>query len=225
MKVIGYFLVLVVILAAAYIAIGHFASNPTAQQPLVNTNGVQMTVAKIQEDTNAYTINAQYPQFGIPAIDTQIKAAVESAVNEFKTSPANPPDSATPKITFDGTFDSVYAGPDVVSVELILSQYTGGAHSLTLLSGLNYDRTTGRQLVLDDALKMIGLTVDQVSAQASSQFKQKFGDNFFANGADTNPENFSSFVISADKVTFIFQEYQVAAYSEGSQEISFPRVN
>ena len=45
----------------------------------------------------------------------------------------------------------------------------------------------------------------------------------FEEGADTNPENFSSFVISADKVTFIFQQYQVAAYAAGPQEVSFER--
>ncbi len=192
--------------------------------PSGDTGGISMTTARIQEDSAAYTVDAQYPQFGIPAVDSQIKKAVEDAIAEFKALPPNPPDSATPKNEFAGSFDSVYVGPDVVSVKLILSQYTGGAHPMTLFSGVNYDRATGRLLLLDDALKLIGKSVGGVSAEASAELKAKLGDGFqFPEGVNTNPENFSSFIISADKVTFIFQQYQVAAYAAGPQEVSFPR--
>ena len=70
---------------------------------------------------------------------------------------------------------------------------------------------------------MIGMTLEQVSAAATSQLKAKLGDAMFEEGANTNPENFSSFIISNDKVTFIFQPYQVAAYAAGPQEISVER--
>ena len=221
-------IILLMVLAGALYFLApyiHTPGNAPAVTATIGT-GVSITTERINESTTTYTVSASYPQFGIPAIDAQIKADVQNAVTEFEALPPNPPDSATPQNSFDGSFDSVYVGPDVVSVKLVLSQYTGGAHNLTLVSGINFDRATGKQLLQQDAFKMIGLTVQQVSAQASAELKAKLGDGFqFPEGANTNPENFSSFTISADSVTFIFQEYQVAAFAAGAQEVSFPRKN
>ena len=194
------------------------------QRPAMRSGGEpSLSTAEIQAATAAYTVDVQYPQFGNAHIDAQIRADVERAVAEFEALPPNPPDSAAAQSSFTGRFDKVYIGPDVVSVELILSQYTGGAHDITLLSGENFDRTTGIKLGLEDALRLIGMTVQQVSASSSEQFRQKLGDAFFSDGASDDPNNFSSFVISKDAVTFIFQEYQVAAFAAGPQFISFPR--
>ena len=204
-----------------------FSAIPSPVQTAVKV--VSVSTSTLQESAQGYTIKIDYPHVGIPAIDSQIKKSVEDAAAEFKTL-AQPDQSAGSKVgglpqnSFDGTFESVYVGPDVVSAVLILSQYTGGAHPLTILSGVNFERTTGRKLLLDDALKLIGKSTEQVSAEVTAQLIAKFGQGFFAEGANTNPENFSSFVISADSVTFIFQQYQVAAYVAGPQKISFTRI-
>lgn len=218
-----YILALAVLFALGYLVVAFVPMRSIFGQRSVQNSDVQMTAAQIHENGASYTVSAEYPQFGIPAIDSQIKKAVEDTVAEFEAYPPNPADSATPQNEFTGRFDKVYIGPDIISFELILSQYTGGAHPMTLLSGMNFDRATGRKLELNDALRLIGFTVGQVSAQASAQFREKFGDAFFSQGSDTNPENFSSFTISATEVTFIFQQYQVAAYAAGPQEISFER--
>jgi hypothetical protein len=119
------------------------------------TNTQQNIVVRTEsehEEGDAYTIDVKYPQFGIPAIDAKIKSAIDDAVKEIKDMPANPPDSATPQNSLDGSYDSVYVGPDIISVVLQLSQYTGGAHPMTILSGMNFDRKSGKQLLLDDVL-------------------------------------------------------------------------
>lgn len=184
---------------------------------------VQVTRENIKEETETHIVDVVYPQFGIVAIDTHIEQLVKSSVAEFRMLPSNPPESAVPKHSMDGLYDSVYIGSDVISFRMVLSQYTGGAHPLTLISGMNYDRATGRQLLQQDAFAMIGKTVEEVSAAATAELKSKLGDAMFEEGANSNPENFSSFVISENKVTFIFQQYQVAAYAAGVQEVSFSR--
>jgi hypothetical protein len=223
-RLVGYVLLLVVLVGLVYLILTYVPVHQILAQPVAQNPGTQITVAHINDATSTYTVNVQYPQVGIPAIDAQIKTTVQDAVAEFETTPPNPPDSATPQNSFTGTFDSLYIGPDVVSVKLVLSQYTGGAHDLTVINGLNYDRATGKALTLDDALKITGLSLDQLAASAATQLKASLGDAFmFPDGASANRDNFNSFVISADKVTFIFQEYQVAPYSEGIQHVSFPR--
>ena len=222
MKMLLTVVVVLLVAVGVYYVVAPYLQ-PAAPQPTPSQESVKVTTTHVQEDTEIYTIDISYPQFGIPAVDLQIKKTIDDAVAEFKTLPPNPSDSATPKHSFDGAFDSAYVGPDVISVKLILSQYTGGAHPLTLVSGLNYNRVTGEQLLQSDAFVMIGKTVSEVSAIATTELKATLGEGMFLEGADTNPENFSSFVISDDKVTFIFQQYQVAAYAAGVQEVSFDR--
>jgi hypothetical protein len=198
----------------------HQNSTPQAALP---SNVVIMTEYS-STSTPSYSVDVQYPQFGIPAIDTQIKKDVDDAITEIESYPANPRDMASPQNELTIRYESPYIGPDVVSVRLIISEYTGGAHPNTLISGLNFDRATGKQLLQNDAFATIGMTVDQVSASSTAQLKQKLGDAMFPEGANTNPENFSSFQIATNTVTFIFQPYQVAAYAAGAQEVVFARV-
>ena len=178
----------------------------------------------LSEDGPTYRIEGKYPQIGISAIDDQIKKSVDNASAEIKSLPANPSDSATPKNLLTFAFDRPYVGQDIVSVRLIISQDTGGAHPLTLLSGLNFDRGTARKLELKDALEYIGKTVREVSEKSTAQFQSAFRDGFFPEGADSNPENYSSFLFTENSVGFMFQQYQVAAYANGPQEVIFKRV-
>lgn len=96
---------------------------------------------------------------------------------------------------------------------------------MTAFVGENFDRATGKELSLDDALTLTGLTLQQVSDGARGQLQAKLGQDFiFPDGASPSPDNFSAFVVTPNAVTFIFQEYQVGPYSVGAQEASFPRV-
>ena len=198
----------------------HYIAAPS----IVAQKSATLSTASVNEETSTYAIKIDYPQFGISSVDAQIQKDIANAVDEFRSLPPDPPESAAPQNSFDGSFGSVYLGPDIVSAQLILSQYTGGAHPMTILSGVSFDRMSGKRLLVDDALALIGKTIAQVSAEASAQFEEKFGKDFFSEGANTDPENFSSFTISANQVTFIFQPYQVAAYAAGPQMVSFPRV-
>ncbi|OGG54242.1 hypothetical protein A2851_01070 [Candidatus Kaiserbacteria bacterium RIFCSPHIGHO2_01_FULL_53_29] len=230
-RLFTYLVALVVFLGAGYFLVTRLqapqistVATTTPQVQVQVQDSVRITTANVQEETPQYKIDVQYPQFGMPVIDAQIKKNVDETITEVKGFPANPPDLSSPQNELTMRFDSAYIGPDVISVKLIISQYTGGAHPNTLFSGLNFDRASNQQLLQDDAFKMIGLTVAQVSVAATEQLKSKLGEGMFTEGANSNPGNFSSFVISAEKVTFIFQPYQVAAYAAGPQEVSFARV-
>lgn len=196
---------------------------PRSEVVAESKQDVQVTTETEKEDSEAYTIDVQYPQFGIPSIDADVKSKIDAALAEFRSLPPNPPESATPKNEFTGIYEDVYVGEDVISFRLILSQYTGGAHPMTIFSGLTYDRVTGRQLLQQDAFAMLGMSVEDVSSSATAQLQETLGDSFFEEGANTNPENFSSFIVSTNTVTFIFQPYQVAPYAAGPQEVSFER--
>ena len=226
-RTIGYVLALVVLVGLAYAIYTYVPKAPPLQA--VNTgeqkqDGTELKVETVSEDTEAYLIDVRYPQFGIPLVDAKIKAVVDNAVAAFKSYPANPPDSAVPKNEFTGSFNSTYVGADVVSVALSISEYTGGAHPNTVIIGVNVDRKTGKDVTLDDALLMIEKTLPEVSGESLVQLKAVLGeDMLFPEGAEPKADNYSVFLVSKDKVTFIFNNYQVAPYSAGPQSAEFAR--
>src|SRR3989338_11463576 len=143
---VGYVLALVVLVGLAYAIYTYVPKAPPL--PAVNTeeqkqDGTEIKVETIYDDTDTYSVEARYPQFGIPLVDAKIKAVVDNAVAAFKSYPANPPDSAVPKNEFTGSFNSTYVGADVVSVALTISEYTGGAHPNTAIIGVEGGRRKG----------------------------------------------------------------------------------
>ncbi len=203
---------------AALLGAWHFFGGGFLQK---KGEAISVMTAQIKESGPSYEINAKYPKFGVPLLDVHIERAIDEVAVDIKNTPE--PGQGV-KNTFDSTYGNVYIGLDYISVKLELSQYTGGAHGMTTISGVNYDRAHDKILELGDALKLIGLTTEQLSMQVSAQLKTKLGSDFQSpEGVSSNPENFSSFQITKDAVTFIFQPYQVAAHAAGPQEVSIPR--
>jgi len=195
-----------------------------ADSTTVQMATTSLTTVSINEDTDVYHIGVEYPQFGIPALDVPVKKMVEKALSDFRNYPANPADSAVPKNDFIGSFSSAYIGPDVASVAITISEYTGGAHPNTNIFGVNVDLKTSREIALSDALTLIGKSLADVAAGAEAQVRAEIGDSVFEDGFAAQSENYSVFTIDKDTVHFIFNSYQVAAYASGPQFADFARV-
>ncbi|MBI5457769.1 DUF3298 domain-containing protein [Candidatus Kaiserbacteria bacterium] len=230
-RVIGYIFTLLILVGIAY-AVYLFA--PRAPETSISSStgtsstmeqGTEIQVTDVYDSTAAYRVEARYPQFGIPAADEKIKEVVDKTIAEFKAYPTNPPDSSTSQNEFIGSFNSVYVGPDIVSVALSFSADTGGAHPNTNIVSVSVNVRTGKELTLDDALALIGKTLPQVTNDSLVQLRTELGaDLIFPDGAKPVAENYGTFLVSADKVTFVFNNYQVAPYSAGQQQVWFKRV-
>ena len=174
-------------------------------------------------ETDVYKIDVAYPVFGIPQIDSHTKSIVQKAVMDFKNNPPNPTPVAA-KNEMIGMYGDVYSDEDIISAKMEIYQFTGGAHGGTVTYGLSFDQKAGTLLTLDDALTLTGMSLGQISEAAKKQLTMRFGMVQFPEGAAPTPENYSTFIVSKDAVTFIFQQYQVEAYAYGMPEISIPRV-
>lgn len=209
------------VVAVAYVLL----IEPPAISTPAREAGISWMLSKYGEEGDTYTFDISEPVFTIPAINAEIEKVIDRAVSEIKELPANPPESAAGKHEFIVRVGAIYASPDIVSTELLLWQYTGGAHGLPVTVGVNVNPETGAVLTLDDALLMIGKTLDEVSQVSLSELGKVLGEDvIFPEGAAPKPENFSTFVVNETSVTFVFQVYQVAAYSAGVQKVSFERV-
>ena len=214
---------LITALAILALVLGAFFVFRMPGPSAVVSTPITLATSTIQEETATYVINVAYPQFGILAADTHIKAIVDRAVADFK---AVPPYTETGflKYEFDGSYNSSYIGPDIVSARLILYQDTGGAHGNAVAYGLNFDASSGAPLTLDQALSLIGKTLPEVADTATVQLTKDYEMVQFPEGVLPTPENYQTFLINKDSVTFIFQQYQVEAYAAGMPEITFARV-
>lgn len=179
-------------------------------------------IATVREETPRYKIDVQYPQFGITG-DAAIKQAIDDAVRGIKDLARDYPPPGGLQYTLTSSLGAVYTDSTLVSVQVTLSSYTGGAHGGSAIYGFNFERRSGRQLNTDDALSLIGLPLSQVAEQTAAQLRGRLGSAFFPEGAKADAKNYYTFLVGADRVTFVFQEYQVAPYAEGPQEVWFPR--
>ena len=217
---------ILVVLGGGYALYKAFTRVPPASDVL---SDARVATATEREEADTYVIDAKYPQFDIAAIDAQVEAVVGEALTQFKndvTLGPPPPGSAVARYEFQSMFDSAYVGPDVVSAKLVVSTYMGGAHGNAVIYGLNYDRESGNQLTLDDALSMIGLSLAEVAERAKTELTTKLGADIISpEGADPTPENYATFIVGPERVTFVFQVYQIAPYAAGLQEVSFARID
>lgn len=225
MKILtGIVLVLIVLIAGYYLLVAPPSTSNSEDNATTTPPTVSVETKYIHEETPTLVIEAQYPQLGIAAVDTQVETIVLDSIDAFKKDTQNaPPSPADAKYEFASVYDPPNIGDDIISVRLIISTYTGGAHPLAYVSGLNFDRTSGKMLALSDALRLIDLSLSAVADESLRQMRARNGESLFADGLVATPENYGTFVVDGTKVTFIFQLYQVAAYSAGFQEVSFPR--
>lgn len=182
-----------------------------------------VSTSTINEETVAYSVIANFPQYGIPALDAKIKEEIEKGIASIKTYPPIENDSGT-KNGFLSLFEDSYVGPDYVSVKLVMSEYTGGAHDNPWARGITYDRSKGTFLTLDDALALTGKTLPQVAAQAKKSISDDLRGSIFAEGFEPDPKNYDTFIVQEHSVRFIFQPYQVAPFAAGFPVVDIPRI-
>lgn len=221
-RAIIFALVLIIGLAGGY-ALSKYQGNAriTAAGGDLETEIAHLIDKTVKEEGESYKINLKYPLFGIANIDAAITEKIDAIVVDFRGYVDEEQDPQWPQ-ELSSIYDSTYVGPDIVSGRLAVSSYLGGAHPLTSIHGLNFYRD-GRELTLNDALRLIDLSLSEAAKRAGSILSKQLAESYFPEGAVATEQNYSTFVVNADSVIFIFQEYQVGPYAAGPQQVVFAR--
>lgn len=172
-----------------------------------------------EERTDLAEIIVEYPSLGYEKVDTSLTSAVDAYVADFRASVEESGISPNGRpyillIEDQGIVESA----ETVGMLLLVYQDFGGAHGMPQLIGLNFYKETGEQVSLGDMLALTSWTLVSVAEGASDHFSKTLGDSFFKEGAEAGEDNYASFLIEEDTVSFYFQPYQVAAYALGPQE-------
>ena len=114
-----------------------------------------------------------------------------------------------------------------ISGLLVFSGYVGGAHGYENVISLNYNVKNQKKITLADLFPDDPQYLKTISEFARKDLRLQFGKNVEEDMllAGTTPEqiNFNVFTFTDDKITFYFNQYQVAPYAMGQSSVSMPR--
>lgn len=158
------------------------------------------------------------PSLYVSRANTAIKNAVDAELKKLIGEEKNQGDN----YTYSAEGKTSYSGPDFISLTVAYSSFTGGAHGTTSIKSLNFRLQPYKELALDDVL---GGPVDYKVLSDLAQielYKQLNGGDKAMVESGTGPfaKNYDTFTFDRKGVTFYFDPYQVAPYSEGPQQIT-----
>lgn len=245
MKKFFAFVLIVVIAVLGYVAYSIF--KPT--KPIPHNFGTVATTTpnapltfdtKIITDQSSeykYKVSVEYPVFkgGTSTITDTINKIVSVKVNDeigrFKKNARDQYESLTPTIKdlSENSFIEIKYKVEqsliekgVLSVQFPELVYmTAAAHPGNTGFTLNIDITTGKQVLLKDLF--IGDYSYEISQAAIEKLLSKLGDEsteeMIRSGAGPKEENFKAFYFTEEGMHISFDDYQVAPYAAGPQEI------
>jgi len=212
---------------------------PTPALPTPTSTSIPLSqqvtlVSQLLDETNQtppFTIKSQIPQ--LAGSDDPRLASFNRRLNELVTSEVN-----TWRESFlQNTGPSVSSGSFLETTYMLVSQIgelwslkfdfhfysAGAAHPGSYSITLNYDLGQGRELALGDLFLPNSEYLEAISRYSISELsKEPFFDAAFTTGTDPTPDNYRSWNITPDGLLITFDEYQVAPYAAGPQQVVVP---
>lgn len=171
-----------------------------------------------------YHITAEYPVTGSDLVNRYFKSFIDEAIASFKENMGE--ETASVSLDYDLTLDITYKEEKSGKVDnytFTVASDTGGAHGIVTYKTFSFLQTGERVTLLElftNGADGLATVSELVKADLS---KREFADkDWIAEGAAPTIDNYQSFVLSDDGVTFIFDPYQVAAYAAGTQIVHIP---
>ncbi|MBA2654734.1 MAG: DUF3298 domain-containing protein [Gammaproteobacteria bacterium] len=189
-----------------------------------------------------YHIQISYPQINAPATKNErqfnsvAKEWAQKQITDFKKSFKNwdenqysPQMKAIPS-TLTITYDLATLDPrEMISLRYSVNKYMmGAAHSSHIYTSINYDLDNGKELSLADLFKPNAPYLQLLSKISEPLIKKKLDKDangpaeIFKEGLAPTTKNYSVWNLTPEGIRFTFNEYQVAAYVFGPQEVTIP---
>lgn len=222
-----YFLIFIAVAFALLVAVPVFAASDTQPILIVSPNQpvLKPKAVKITKKTPALDLNVEYPQFGIEAIDKNIRDFIGVTIKEFG-----------PGVKSEHWSEALYINYKVsqykdktVSVRFYIYSFTGGAHGSETPNFRTYDLKTGKRLYYSDVFKSdyqyLTALWRNAEPQVIAAYKakgltmDKYEMDWIREGARPNADNYRNFYLDNRGVVIYFGQYQAAPYAYGTLEV------
>lgn len=193
---------------------------------------------KVIKETNEapkYSIEVNYPQIKNAKLNSSeyqfnlvAKKWALDAIRSFQNSvKKEDTKSLPPEIKANGsalsiTYDLSTIEPhQFVSLRYLSYMYhMGAAHPTHTYQSINYDLSQNKQIFLSDIFNSNSNYLQHIATLCKQRLKPKLNEQMFEDGLTPNLKNFEVWNITRKGIQFTFNEYQVAAYVFGPQEVT-----
>lgn len=246
--VIGFIVLVIVGAACVWYALAHV---PPGAAPVATSTpiGTATGPLHITENTDLYTVDAQYPSSTLLAADVgadadaaavaSMKAFEESAVDEFHQSWTGLDDSFMQHIKSENVKGSLaityetHQGPNTVSYVYSIYTDTLGAHPNGSYKTFTFDTRTGAELSLADLFAPGTNYAQYLSDYSRAKLpgmiaaRENVGVSEIASdmlnaGTTADPANFADFYLDGSNLVILFPPYAVGPYVLGTMELDIP---
>lgn len=117
------------------------------------------------------------------------------------------------------------ANENIISVSFGNGTYSGGAHPNSHSFTLNFDLKNGKDLKLSDLFTPNSNYLKVISNYSISDLEKQMespDDEWIRRGAGADSKNFRSWNLTKEGLQIAFDQYQVAPYVAGPQEVTIP---
>lgn len=236
-------LVVLIIIALTIVGVGYWwvftpHSKVTEVIPTATTTpqaGLTVTPKTVKEEDTVkkYIINVSYPQVsGLSnkqaenEINNTLTLRMQTLINDFKESSGDviveDDDNSTLDVDYVEELHTTI--PDIISFKVNESYFeAGAAHPGQTIETFNFNSKTGQLLTLNDLFDPSSDYLKKISEYSVAELKKKLGySDQLSQGAAPKPDNYTAFLVTETGLKVIFNQYQVAAYAAGVQEVTIP---
>ena len=146
---------------------------------------------------------------------------ITAEVTQFNADAAGVAGTSPGPSYLENDVDIFYFGSGLVSVRFNFELYLGGAHPIHYTKILNFDVNTGSHLALSQMFTGGADYLTPLSTFCTTELTTS-GVLEFAGGTTPVAGNYALWNFSATGLTITFEEYQVASYAVGRQEVEVP---
>ncbi len=178
-----------------------------------------------------YTIKAQTPFFQgsedqrVTNFNNEMTLLTQEEIARFRDNlmQVQPVPGSTGSF-YDQTYKLLSPPGDLVSMKFQVMIYLqGAAHPGTHMRTVTYDLDAGSDVRMEQLFLPGSNYLEKIANYCIAQLSSRnIGFEPNSNGAQPLPENYGNWNITADGLLITFDEYQVAAYAAGPQEVSVP---
>lgn len=218
----------------------------TTEVPLVISSTMKIVSKSEQfvDEKLNYTIDVKYPQIqgtkltaGAKSFNDTMEKTVNDEVTQFKKMVALdmphmktlPEDLRKNSMHIDYDIDLIKPNNQtIISARLsIEGMQAGRAHPFHSSRVMNFDLATGKALALNDLFKKDANFLPLLAAYSKKALNEKLKKDSWmvAEGTKADAKNFKNWNLQADSILITFDEYQVAPYTYGKQEVEVPYKN
>ena len=214
------------------------------QQMIYFSNGAHFTTVELKDaiPTKKAHLSAEYPQVtgaqNAAGFNLAAKTLVNGAFSDFRKTVAQftaadirstPADMGN---YLDLGYSIDYADDDLVSMQVLTDEFTGGAHPNQGFYTLTYDLKAGKTVRLADLFRpgaaYLRTIADYCAKDLQARKDPDSGENrglatdIFADGVKPTADNFQNWAVTQKGLLILFPPYQVASYADGPQSVIVP---